>query len=902
MFFAHRLPVESPVACMFFSVLFLLTACTMLPALETWARVSPLVSAALDGLPDGWRWLRIVDRAMIAAACVCAWMFQARCLQLCDPEFYDLYATPAGSAGAPVGSRRRGLSIAGMPVGYDDLLTSILVTGVTGSSKTAGVLMPALAQLFCTYKEETGDVLSREEFQKLGAFIPEVKGDLVDACIYLASEAGRCVSRDVMIVAPSSRLPVARYRDERGRFWYLSARGGAGGSDAGEMLSLIRFPAGHSRAGRAIPETIFGDQQAFEALLPELEKPPVPIEDSRPRFVGWRWAGGRLLRVSHTAERDRPIPQPGPDGREQWADPPQTLALDGLVHVDNGIHFNLVDERLPAGEAAERLTRLAAMARGGTSRGENDYFYEQGRKVIAACIALHRAVESTPCTAVDIVRLATQDHRLAAGLAALAAKLARLGSEVAAGDESKRRQLAPLEDLLLFFRDEWQRMVADGKTANVIKSTISGAFDVFLQDPDLAETFCQPSTFSFEDVIQSGKIVGLVPGDRYEQLGRLLGTACKMNFQSTMLSRNGRSDLNSTRLVLYFADECHKYIISGSSTAGDPYFMNLSRSNHVVNICATQSYAWIVEVIGRDAANVYISAFGVQFWLQQTDPETCHRAAEICGRVTREKVVADHSFSFAGLAGALAGGRTLAIRHQVSREERQRFSPEDFAQLNVGDIIAYNKGRPGKSAKVAKGRAAYHFCTEKPAGLKAVNRSVREYYREILENLSHERGQAGLWDCAPRPRLDAPRPAAQSPEPAAGGFTTAQIRRERAEFKAHGGGLDAAVGQVTGTDARELAIGLEEARGRAEGGRNPAGDFGRALSLASGGLASEGASSPECVPPGAVGQPFAGDMTLQLAANAACARSTSEAGSQASARRNAPRPIPSSPPPTQSNR
>ena len=130
-------------------------------------------------------------------------------------------------------------------------------------------------------------------------------------------------------------------------------------------------------------------------------------------------------------------------------------------------------------------------------------------------------------------------------------------------------------------------MVADGKTANVIKSTISGAFDVFLQDPNLAETFCQPSTFSFEDLPQEGKIVGLVPGDQYEQLGRLLGTACKLDFQSTLLARNGRADLNSSRLVLYFADECHKYIISGSATAGDPYFMNLSRSNNIVNICAT---------------------------------------------------------------------------------------------------------------------------------------------------------------------------------------------------------------------------------------------------------------------------------------------------------------------------
>jgi hypothetical protein len=64
----------------------------------------------------------------------------------------------------------------------------------------------------------------------------------------------------------------------------------------------------------------------------------------------------------------------------------------------------------------------------------------------------------------------------------------------------------------------------------------------------------------------------------------------------------------------------------------------------------------------------------------------------------------------------------------------------------VGDIIAYNKGRAGRHAKVARGRASYLFCTEKPAGTAAVNRRLREYYREVLENLTHERGQGARWD------------------------------------------------------------------------------------------------------------------------------------------------------------
>ena len=433
-----------------------------------------------------------------------------------------------------------------------------------------------------------------------------------------------------------------------------------------------------------------------------------------------------------------------------------------MIAIDNGLHYNLIDATLPAAEAAERVTRLAAMARGGERARRERLFLRAGpqtdRRVHLAAPRRgerRRARPPTSCgSPPGTGRSPRPSPRSPGGSTSLRGAWRRACADGEARAEAQRREIGPLEDLAAFFRDEWQRMVADGKTANVIKSVISGAFDVFLQDPDLAETFCRPSTFSFEDVAQSGKIIGLVPGDRYEQLGRLLGTACKMDFQSAMLARTGRADLNSTRLALYFADECHKYVISGSSTAGDPYFMNLSRSNNVVNICATQSYAWIVEVIGREAADVYISAFGVQFWLQQTDPETCRRAAEICGTVSRETVSAEHTVSFAGLSEALATGKQMAVRHQVRTEERERFRAEDFAHLNVGDIIAYNKGRKGRLAKVAKGRAAFHPCTRRPDGPAAVNARVREYYREILENLTHDRGQGSRWDCGAAPGSD----------------------------------------------------------------------------------------------------------------------------------------------------
>jgi hypothetical protein len=234
----------------------------------------------------------------------------------------------------------------------------------------------------------------------------------------------------------------------------------------------------------------------------------------------------------------------------------------------------------------------------------------------------------------------------------------------------------------------------------------------------------------------------------------------------------------------------------------------------VINLCATQSYAWIVDVIGREAANVYLSAFGVQFWLQQTDPETCRRAAEICGTVTRERVGADHNVDLAGIVGAIGSGKELVVRRRVSEEERERFRHEDFAHLNVGDIIAYNKGREGKAAKVVKGRAKYVFCTRSPDGIAAVRARVREYYRELLENLTQERGECGRWDCAPEPEL----PEGRRGRVAVAEMPAADPLRKSEEPP---DGLDAWIERLTGVAVGKLDLATIQARASAERSAEP---------------------------------------------------------------------------------
>lgn len=86
------MPIESPGICMGFCVLFLLTAVYLLPDTTRVAAQAPLFSQALDGTASGWRYLHWVEMAMVVGACTASWIFQARCLQICFPEFYDQYA------------------------------------------------------------------------------------------------------------------------------------------------------------------------------------------------------------------------------------------------------------------------------------------------------------------------------------------------------------------------------------------------------------------------------------------------------------------------------------------------------------------------------------------------------------------------------------------------------------------------------------------------------------------------------------------------------------------------------------------------------------------------------------------------------------------------------------------
>ena len=253
---AGWMPLESPAGCMAGSVLFAFGVGWLLPSLAAAAPL-PLQEALHDWTagpsPLGW-----VHGAILVAGAAGIALFQARCLTLCYPAWFE---TDDG-IGSAKGRRNSPLAaeIAGMRITEDDLKTSVLVTGVTGSSKTAGVLLPLLGQLFARY-----DGRDREA---IGAFIPEVKGDLVDAAIYLAHRAGRSrrfgcrrpLSRADLSVRASLRRPAGAAASARGS-------GGVRGNPScveGMSLAAERGPAPFYRL--AVDRRPFAADQSYRPL------------------------------------------------------------------------------------------------------------------------------------------------------------------------------------------------------------------------------------------------------------------------------------------------------------------------------------------------------------------------------------------------------------------------------------------------------------------------------------------------------------------------------------------------------------------------------------------------------------------------------------------------------------
>lgn len=640
-----------------------------------------------------------------------------------------------------------------------DLYTSCLITGVTGTGKTSAAVFPMLEQILSIYNEQGDGNLGN-----IGGLCLDVKGEFFEGVIYYMHRAGRNIFEDIQVIRPNCLMPVVRFKDPgTGYQFFLNAKPCSSGAESWDLIRGKKF-----NDGSDIPLNIFTfSKRKLEMLEPKLKELTFDVTGKKLNYLGWRYQGDRLVRISHTPQFNE-TQLLTKDGSRLSIDAPRQLVYDGVTFIDNGLRYNIVEPNKPAPEAANRLNLISTLAEGEKQTGENAYWYKRARAHIGSCIELWRtAYDDNPqCTAQAIYKVTQQDDYCKKQVKLVEGKIKALQEQLSTitdfGDRvGLEREVERMTSIVKYFTEEWGKY--DTKTKTIVGSVVANAFDTFNKDPILQDSFCQPKTFSFEQCIQEGKIFVLVAGDEYETVAKILGTALKMDFQSTVLSRMHRSELNQKRKIMLVNDECQKFVVAGGSQgAGDEHFMSLCRQSKCFNINATQADSWIISVVGKENSDVYLQNYNGRIWFRTNDKETAEKAEQLCG-IKKQKTRSAGSQKTIHLENLILGPKGSADHTPTfseKEEEKPRFQKDKFYNLEKWEAIIFNGTRTGAE------KACQSQCEPAYVGSDDGQRDVREvmklYFQGYLENLAYKQNNTQLFDHIPAKAEDK-KPAATVP-------------------------------------------------------------------------------------------------------------------------------------------
>lgn len=651
--------------------------------------------------------------------------------------------------------------------------TGIMITGRPGSGKTSGAIMPTVEQVFRLfngpdYIEKVVDgvaVQEENDYARCGGLVLEVKGEFYESIAYIMDQCGRNAIDDFVVLRADSNIPVAVFQDpETGHRFFLNGMHCSSGSEAGILLVATETAAGVPKESRIPPNVFAAEDSEFRQHVQRLRDLEFDVSSREVLYLGWREEGGSLVRIKRNTARGEVEHEKNTVGELIKVAKPKKLKFVDRMVVNNGYRYNLVDRKVGATEAAEKLVLMASMAgRGEGKGGDNSYWNSNAQKQIQGVISLLRTIHpDREVTCADINKCISSDKEMDIGLKELNKKLIALGQTInLEQDPDKKRylerhQLTPLKAVETLLKEEW--IPLDDKTKGIIRTVITNVFSNFVLDPALFETFCSPSTFSFDDCSQKGKVFCVVPGEKYEAMAKVLGTGFKVDWQRSCLSRLSRSEMNQRRAQIQLTDECWNWVISGGSSGGDEKFLSLCRQPRIFNILATQSFQQFITELKRDSAKTYLGQFGVFVWLQNFDEETNRMAAELMEEVKREEHETTHEN--VGIAD-IAAGKSASARVNTKWKKETLYTTQDFRQLALDEAIVFNGYRSKDQAlKTKMPKSQITHPSEKPK----IARFMRTYLRGVLENALHRENRVDRLNHTVS-RTNAPAVTAPPPSP-----------------------------------------------------------------------------------------------------------------------------------------
>ena len=638
----------------------------------------------------------------------------------------------------------RQICLGGMPFEEKSLFTNLIAFGAIGSGKTPAVIYPIIDQICGLYKDED----PTSPTAKWGGLILDVCGDFHEVLIYTMQKSGRDTLNDLVVVRPDNNYYIVEFEDILTQAHFMvAATGSIQSQECDKVLKGAQGPESVllKDAERLFIHTPNGDRENLKSYLfndhanflrPEihhaLKQLEFDVQGQSIRWLGWREENGELIRVIHTKHK---VIQYALDknGNEIYQPKPTRLKYVGVHSIHNGLTYNLIPKTSPSTAAAGRIMAVAEVT-GNSMGGDNAYWSNASEKHIAACIELKRQVEGpmgSECSIQDIQKFTTNDQVLCQMVEKLKAIIRTQQDQ---GINSQ--ELLLLLNLEKYFAQEW--LLHDPKTKGNIMSCVTNLFGDVTRNPQLIKTFCTPSTFSFEDCLNDGKVYTLIL-NAYPNAQQLIGTCMKLDFQQTVLKRTTATTVNKDRFLMFLADEYQFFITTsgGGKAVGDDKFLSVSRQCRIFNMFCTQAISSLLAV-QKDVhkINVFLQCIGGRIFLQNLDDNTNKHAEMLLGQVHIEKV--SHSGADLKLSSLLGESQP---NHT---EKANRFEESHFDQMAPFEAVIFNKERSqGPKVLEANLKESARFWNR-----EMMAEVANDYYQAYLENRAFELGISYLFDTA----------------------------------------------------------------------------------------------------------------------------------------------------------
>lgn len=280
---------------------------------------------------------------------------------------------------------------------------------------------------------------------------------------------------------------------------------------------------------------------------------------------------------------------------------------------------------------------------------------------------------------------------------------------------------ASWESVFYWYWEHWKYFRDETKTAIIQGVTIF--LSLFDTDRTVRRIFCPPKELydgrsvasdpdasvlpSFEELIESGKVVGLnFPTALNPALAKVIGTLMKVDYQRAVMLRIPEMEQHPEkhfRPTVFLCDEYQNFAtVGGDNPTGDERFLSLSRQPKCIPLVATQSISSLKEALPNEGVKTLLQAFRTKIFLTTSDPDTARYGSELCGRTDRTHVSYTVSESSSNASVSWLSGRTASSRGSISASKQYQkrreplFDENAFYDLRNAQaiVVAFNGIRP----------------------------------------------------------------------------------------------------------------------------------------------------------------------------------------------------------------